>query len=526
MYESYYKLRDEPFRLSPDSYYSFKHRSYVQAEGYLRYGVQRAEGIVMVTGVPGTGKSTLVSDLLGDFPPSKLLTGTLVITRLETDDLFRAVAFAFNLSVEGMDRASVLRTLELFLTENAQAGKRALLIVDEAQNISIDGLEDLRLLTNLQKGNRPLLQIFLLGQESLRDKVQDPKLKQLLQRIIAASHLDSLEPDEARDYIEQRLQRAGWQGDPEITDDAFILIHKYSSGIPRRINQLCSRLFLYGSVDEKHVLEAADVQAVLEDFRKELLLPVDEQHEIDEISRAYTRAAKSGAKSGSYQPRVVPASVRPVEHGKSDATRPPSAERFNRTGKSGASARDNRVVPERASPERSGGSPPHLQSVNQKSSVKEALKSLEDERTPPPSARPRSVPPQVVKQRETAGAARPEADRPSLFADPRDERRAPGPTVMRQLPPYDDSSSRYERTGSGRSWLTLLLALALLATSIYAASPLIRDQFGIDIAAMVHETLGGLTGAPPTEATEQSAAGDAAQETGGDTENPDPPAAE
>ncbi|MBA2491515.1 MAG: AAA family ATPase, partial [Gammaproteobacteria bacterium] len=383
MYESYYKLRDEPFRLSPDPYYSFKHRSYVQAEGYLRYGVQRAEGIVMVTGVPGTGKSTLVSDLLSDFPPSKLLTGTLVITRLETDDLFRTVAFAFNLSVEGMDRASVLRTLELFLTENAQAGKRALLIVDEAQNMSIDGLEDLRLLTNLQKGNRPLLQIFLLGQESLRDKVQDPKLKQLLQRIIAASHLDPLEPDEARDYIEQRLQRAGWQGDPEITDDAFILIYKYSSGIPRRINQLCSRLFLYGSVDEKHVLEAADVQAVLEDFRKELLLPADEQHEIEEISRAYTRAAKSGAKSASYQPRVVPPSVRPVEHDKSDATRPPNAERFNRAEKSGAPARDNRVAPGRANQERGGGSPPHLQSViNQKSSVNEALKSLEEERTP------------------------------------------------------------------------------------------------------------------------------------------------
>ncbi|MBA3731219.1 MAG: AAA family ATPase, partial [Gammaproteobacteria bacterium] len=468
MYESYYKLRDEPFRLSPDPYYSFKHRSYVQAEGYLRYGVQRAEGIVMVTGVPGTGKSTLVSDLLSDFPPSKLLTGTLVITRLETDDLFRTVAFAFNLSVEGMDRASVLRTLELFLTENAQAGKRALLIVDEAQNMSIDGLEDLRLLTNLQKGNRPLLQIFLLGQETLRDKVQDPTLKQLLQRIIAASHLDSLEPDEARDYIEQRLQRAGWQGDPEITNDAFILIHKYSSGIPRRINQICSRLFLYGSVDEKHLLDGTDVQAVLEDFRKELLLPADEQHDIEEISRAYTHAGKSGAKSGSYQPRVVSAPVRPVDHGKSDATRPPNAERFNRTEKAGAHGPDNRAAPERTNPERRRAAPPHLQSVNQKSPVNDALKSLENERTPPPSARPRPIPPQTVKQQQTGGAVRSEADRPSLFADPRDERRAPGPTVMRQPHRYDDSSDRYARTGSGRSWLTLLLALALLATSIYA----------------------------------------------------------
>lgn len=128
MYESFYNLRDEPFRLSPDPDYCFKHRSYAKAENYLRYGIERTEGIVMVTGAPGTGKSTLISDLLSGFSPSKLLAGTLVVTRLETDDLFRAIAYAFNLTVEGMDRASVLRCLELFLTEQAQKGKRALLI--------------------------------------------------------------------------------------------------------------------------------------------------------------------------------------------------------------------------------------------------------------------------------------------------------------------------------------------------------------------------------------------------------------
>jgi type II secretory pathway predicted ATPase ExeA len=503
MYESFYKLRDEPFRLSPDPYYSFKHRSYVQAEGYLRYGVQRAEGIVMVTGVPGTGKTTLVSDLLSEFPSSKLLTGTLVVTRLETDDLFRAVAFAFNLSVEGMDRASVLRTLELFLTEQAQANKRALLVVDEAQNLSLDGLEDLRLLTNLQMGNRPLLQIFLLGQDSLRDKVQSPALKQLLQRVIAACHLDPLEPDEAHDYVEQRLLHAGWQGDPTITDDAFTLIHKYSNGIPRRINQLCSRLFLYGSVDEKHVLDVAEVQAVLEDFRKELLVPADEQHHIEEFSRNYVRARKSGA----YQPRVVPTSVRPIEGGKNEAARPSntSSERVNRPPISDPPRARN----ERVAPERGGGATPHLQPVAKKSAVNEALRSLEEERTPPPSARPRATSQGVAHREEPAGAARPARDRPSLFADPRDERRAPGPTVRQQ--PYEDPNDRYERTGSGRSWLTLLLALALLATSIYAASPLIRDQFGIDIAAMVHDRVGALTGAPPAEPTDQQPA-DAAEE--------------
>jgi type II secretory pathway predicted ATPase ExeA len=493
MYESFYKLRDEPFRLSPDPYYCFKHRSYVKAEGYLRYGVQRAEGIIIVTGMPGTGKSTLVSELLKDFTPSKVLIGTLCVTRLDTDNLFRAVAYAMNLTVEGMDRASVLRTLELYLSEQAQRGKRALLVVDEAQNLTHDGLEDLRLLTNLQMGNRPLLQIFLLGQDSLRDKVQDAALKQLLQRVIAACHLESLEVDETRDYVEQRLTLAGWQGDPELTDDAFILIHKYSCGIPRRINQLCSRLFLYGSVDQKHVLGGGDVQAVLEDFRQELLVPADEQSNLEEITRAYAR--------GAYQPRVVTASSRPAGVPPEDRPRRTTTPPDRPSGSARVETRDFDTHPQerhevpatdRADRPYDTG-PRRLHTVSKgTATVNETLKALADDDDLPSivSRFPRgAIAPQRKAADSTETAVSGAQEQPSLYADG-SERRGRGLAVERK---ERFTQERYH-SGPGRSWLTLLLAVALLLTSIYAANPLIRNQFGIDVVAMAQDKLSALIG--------------------------------
>jgi putative secretion ATPase (PEP-CTERM system associated) len=514
MYESFYKLRDEPFRLSPDPNYCYRHRSYVKAEGYLRYGMERAEGMVMVTGVPGTGKSTLIVDLLRDFPPSKVLTGILVITRLDTDNLFRAVAYAFNLTVEGMDRASVLRTLELFLTEQAQKGKRALLIVDEAQNLTHEGLEDLRLLTNLQMGNRPLLQVFLLGQESLREKVQDKTLKQLLQRIIAACHLDPLEADETHDYIEERLTQAGWQGNPSITDEAFALIHKYSGGIPRRINQICSRLLLYGSVDEKYVLNESDVHIVLEDFRKELLVPADERSQLEELARGWAR--------GAYQRRVVNAPGRPTGAPIGDRPRGATgssrviADRQNRSAHanlSGAEAhppnRDKTAVKDTL--ENVPG--PRLQTVS-KGSVNETLRALAAEDDPSITAirAPRDIPaPQGASRLETTESGPPAAvdagKQPSLYADARDIRKRRGGSLRIERYEEEEADQGYDDGApGGRSWLTLLLAVALLLTSIYAVNPLLRDQFGIDILAVVQDKLSALAGVESlTQPTENSA---------------------
>lgn len=532
MYASFYNLKDDPFRLSPDPYYCYKHRSYVQAEGYLRYGVERAEGIVMITGVPGTGKTTLISDLLKDFTPSRVLIGTLVVTRLDTDNLFRAVAYALDLSVEGMDRASVLRTLELFLTERAEKGKRALLVVDEAQNLTLDGLEDLRLLTNLQMGNRPLLQIFLLGQVSLRQKVQDSALAQLQQRIIAACHLEPLEADETRAYIEQRLDLAGWNGDPGIMDEAFEMLHSFSGGIPRRINQLCSRLFLYGSVDRKHVLDVEDVQTVYDDFRDELLLPAAEWPDSEVATAAYQRAGSSV----SYKPRIVTPSGRPVSARVDGPTRNPVRTPDNAPKRAGD--KPQRVDPRLELPPDTRGAPaspeapepnaetsrPRLQPVVSKVSINEALKSLADDEEPTlPAARPRAeraAPRVAPKSKATEPEARPAENRPSLYADARGQPRPRGPSPLREH--YGSGNDERYSRGHGRSWLTLLLAVALLLTSVYLANPLIRDRYGIDVVAVVQEKLNALTGgasAPAAQAPAQASDEPVAEEPAAVDEN-------
>jgi putative secretion ATPase (PEP-CTERM system associated) len=536
MYASFYQLKDEPFRLSPDPYYCYRHRSYAKAEGYLRYGVERAEGIILVTGVPGTGKSTLISDLLKDFTPSRVLIGTIVVTRLDTDDLFRAVAYALNLSVEGMDRASVLRTLELFLTEQAEKGKRALLIVDEAQNLTLEGLEDLRLLTNLQMGNRPLLQIFLLGQENLREKVQDPKLKQLLQRVIAACHLESLEADETRDYVEQRLIQAGWQGNPEITDEAFGLIHQFSGGIPRRVNQLCTRLFLYGAVDEKHVLDASDVHAVLDDFRKEALVPADEQPNLEEIARAQAH--------GAYKPRIVTASGRPASAPQAPRQRaakpwesPPDVTGGRKSQRIEPTidgrAEESRKPAGRTTPEPGKeDAKPRLQPVASRNSINEALKSLADDEPVPPAARPSGARPAPHRAPSEAGPVadreRPAGPQPSLYADARAERRTRSPAPVRNAY-YSNNDERYAHRGHGRSWLALLMAVALLLTSVYLANPFLRDQFGIDIVAAVQEQIRDWTGTnapnagPPAQAAPEGSAAAGQNAPTGDVEEPEAP---
>jgi general secretion pathway protein A len=149
------------------------------------------------------------------------------------------------------------------------------LIVDEAQGLSVEALEELRLLSNLQHDNRLLLQVFLVGQEPLLDMIRAPGMEQLHQRVIAASHLIPLQQDETRAYVEHRLHKVGWQNDPKFCDDSMNLIHKFSGGVPRRINLICHRLFLRGGLEQKHELAGADALHVIVELHKEgLLTPV------------------------------------------------------------------------------------------------------------------------------------------------------------------------------------------------------------------------------------------------------------
>ena len=281
MYEHFYHLKAEPFRLSPDHRFCFNHQSYAKAKAYMHYAFERAEGFVMVTGRPGTGKSTLVNDLVDTLSSSGAKVAKLVSTQLEAADLLRMVVHAFGLQTEGLDKATILQRLDRLLMSLHSDGRRALLIIDEAQDLPLSALEELRLLTNLQLNNQPLLQIFLLGQEELRTLVQGPGMEQVHQRMVAACHLEQLKEDETKAYILHRLEQVGWQGDPAISNAIFPIIYRFSAGIPRRINQVCSRLFLHGSVEGSHKLGVEDARVVIAELQQEQLAFSDTVAEID-----------------------------------------------------------------------------------------------------------------------------------------------------------------------------------------------------------------------------------------------------
>jgi putative secretion ATPase (PEP-CTERM system associated) len=283
MYESFYQLSADPFRLSPDPAFCFPHRTYRKAMTYMLHALHRAEGFIMITGRPGTGKTTLINDLIQTLKPDQAVVAKIVSTQLTADDLLNLVAYSFNLNPEGCGKAKVLIQVERFLKQQYQIGRRPLLIVDEAQDMGDVALEELRLLTNIQLGTRQLLQVFLVGQEQLRDTVNTPSLEQLHQRLIAATLLEPLDTDDTKTYIKHRLRCVNWKGDPLISTQTYAMIRRYSQGIPRRINQICSRLFLYGCIEEKHRLGLADLKIVVEELQHELLLPKDKEG-IDEAA--------------------------------------------------------------------------------------------------------------------------------------------------------------------------------------------------------------------------------------------------
>jgi len=271
MYDLYYRFTAEPFRLSPDHHFAFQHRGYKKARAYMAYAFMRAEGFVMVTGRPGTGKTTLVGALVEDLSNEKVMTANLVCSQLEANDLLQMVAYEFGVDIGITDKGALLQHLSRLLTKWHREGRRALLIVDEAQDLSATAMEELRLLTNIQVAGRPLLQIFLLGQPELRELILSPQLEQVHQRIVAASHLEALELDETEAYVRHRLGVVGWRGDPDISRSVYPLIYKFSEGVPRRINLICSRLLLHGSVEQLHRLGVADMKEVLAELQGESL---------------------------------------------------------------------------------------------------------------------------------------------------------------------------------------------------------------------------------------------------------------
>ncbi|MSP98704.1 MAG: DUF2075 domain-containing protein [Betaproteobacteria bacterium] len=266
MYEAYYRLSGKPFQLSPDPRFFFSSRGHSRAMAYLVYGAHQGEGFIVITGEIGAGKTMLARDLARKLESQNVVVAHVVSTQLDADDMVRMVASAFGLSDE-RSKAMLLKKLEEFLLSCRTQGKRALLVVDEAQNLDPRALEELRMLSNFQHAEKSLLQSFLLGQPEFRKTLQGPTMEQLRQRVLAFCHLGPMDRAETERYVVHRLQTVGWNADPSFSEDAFNAIHEYSQGIPRKINVLCERPLLMGYLEEMHAFTKTEVASVVEDMQ-------------------------------------------------------------------------------------------------------------------------------------------------------------------------------------------------------------------------------------------------------------------
>jgi general secretion pathway protein A len=267
MYDQYYELTGRPFQLTPDPQFYFESTTHRKALSYLGYGLAQGEGFIVITGEVGAGKSTLVSHLMQSIDKARLTAATIVTSQLGGLDMVHMAAESFGIDTRGLDKASTLKSIENFLHAEARTGRRCLLIVDEAQNLSIDALEELRMLSNFQLGSSALLQIFLLGQPEFRDLVRDaPELEQLRQRVIATHHLEPMDANEVEPYIVHRLTRAGWNGRPQVTADAYTALYAETGGVPRKLNTLMNRVMLMGAVEQVDLLDGGLVEAVIADM--------------------------------------------------------------------------------------------------------------------------------------------------------------------------------------------------------------------------------------------------------------------
>ncbi|MCE0493255.1 XrtA/PEP-CTERM system-associated ATPase [Vibrio salinus] len=269
MYESFFGFSDKPFKLSPDPHFFYGSAHHNKAISYLRYGLELGEGFIVITGPIGTGKTTIARSLISSLDES-IVAIQIATTRLTPEALVSLIAANFGLQVEGLGKADVLRRLEAFLNNLHRQGKRALLVLDEAQNLSSETIEELRMLSNFQIDDKPLIQSFLLGQEELKPIIELPEMEQFRQRIIASCHLKPFDNEETKNYIQHRLKLVGWSDNPQLNSEAFELIADYTKGVPRKINIFMDRLFLFAFLENITFISTEHIESVKTEMGDEL----------------------------------------------------------------------------------------------------------------------------------------------------------------------------------------------------------------------------------------------------------------
>lgn len=274
MYKSYFGLKENPFNVNPDPRYLFLTKQIEEALSGLMYGIQTRKGFITLTGEVGTGKTTLVNRLLDWLHLRRTKTAFLFNSRMNTSQLFDFILSEFEIPCDTRSKSQQLMKLNQWLLERYRTGESAVLIVDEAQNLTYPVLEEIRLLTNLETSTDKLLQIVLSGQPELEEKLKLPQVRQLRQRITLRCRTSPLTKDQTRDYIAERLRIGGASGDPIFSPQAVEAVHLYSMGIPRVVNLLCEHALINAFVEQQRPISGKIVEDVAREFQLDEVEPI------------------------------------------------------------------------------------------------------------------------------------------------------------------------------------------------------------------------------------------------------------
>jgi general secretion pathway protein A len=274
MYKSYFGLRENPFNVNPDPRYLYLTKQIEEALTGLMYGIQTRKGFITLTGEVGTGKTTLVNRLLDWLRQRRTRTAFLFNSRMNTSHLFDFILAEFEIACESRTKSQQLMKLNQWLLERYRAGETAVLIVDEAQNLSYPVLEEIRMLTNLETSTEKLLQIVLSGQPELEEKLKLPQLRQLKQRITLRCKTAPLTKEQTHAYIAERLRIAGTTGEQIFSPEAMDTVHMYSLGIPRVVNLLCEHALINTYVEQERVVTPKIVEDIAREFQLDEIEPI------------------------------------------------------------------------------------------------------------------------------------------------------------------------------------------------------------------------------------------------------------